>query len=372
MDKENSSAEEITENSETENNSKQSAFKTFLKKYSILIVMLTVFYTVAITLWLALDEIFYLLNFGIIGTSIALGIGLWPIFPKKKRHIARKISQVLVGGYMFFGLGFGLIYLVWGFIQPENMQFEGFWFWLIALEFAAGVIHYSIAKIFGVLIFGRGWCGWSCWTAAILDLLPWSKSPGRKGKWGYLRYGFFALSTILVFVLVFGFGYNLDDIGGLIDFTGSYSGELLKSSIWQIHEFWWFLIGNTIYFVVSIVLAAILRDNRAFCKYVCPIAPFMKVGSRAAIMKVAVDEKKCIQCRACEKACPMDIKILEYANHGKRVTSTECIFCWDCINACNKSAIRLTFKLDIGFKEHLYEQKRQDNPVTKDELSEKI
>ena len=89
-------------------------------------------------------------------------------------------------------------------------------------------------------------------------------------------------------------------------------------------------------------------------------------------MKVAVDEKKCIQCRACEKACPMDIKILEYANHGKRVTSTECIFCWDCINACNKSAIRLTFKLDIGFKEHLYEQKRQDNPVTKDELSEKI
>jgi len=366
MTKENSNAVEISESSETESDSKQSAFKTFLKKYSMLVIMLTVFYTIAITLWLVLDEIFYLLNFGIIGTSIALGIGLWPILPKKKRHIARKISQILVGGYMFFGLGFGLIYLVWGYIEPENMQFEGFWFWLISLNFAAGVIHYSIAKIFGVLIFNRGWCGWSCWTAAVLDLLPWKKSPGRKGKWGYLRYAYFALSTILVFVLVFGFGYDLSNTKGVIDFTGWYSsqgGEFIKTSIWQVHEFWWFVIGNALYFLVSIVLAAVLKDNRAFCKYVCPIAPFMKVGSRASIMKISVDEEKCIQCRACEKACPMDIKILEYTDLGKRVTSTECILCWDCVNACNKSAIRLTYRLDIGFKELLYEQKREEEPV---------
>ena len=50
---------------------------------------------------------------------------------------------------MFFGLGFGIIYLIWGKIEPENMQLEGFWFWLLAGQFAAGVIHYSIAKIFG-------------------------------------------------------------------------------------------------------------------------------------------------------------------------------------------------------------------------------
>ncbi|MCG3260286.1 MAG: 4Fe-4S binding protein, partial [Candidatus Heimdallarchaeota archaeon] len=277
------------------------SFRVFFKRYSLLLYILTVFFTVAITLWLVLDNIFYLINFSIIGTSIGLGFGLWPVFRKSKKHIARKISQVLVGGYMFFGLGFGLIYLVWGFIQPENMQFEGFWFWLIALEFAAGVIHYSIAKIFGVLIFGRGWCGWSCWTAAILDLLPWSKSPGRKGKWGYLRYGFFALSTILVFVLVFGFGYNLDDIGGLIDFTGSYSGELLKSSIWQIHEFWWFLIGNILYFGSGIILAYVLKDNRAFCKYLCPITVFLKAGARASVVKIEADSEKCNQCLACER-----------------------------------------------------------------------
>jgi polyferredoxin len=254
---------------------------------------------------------------------------------------------------MFFGLGFGLIYLMWGIIEPENMQLEGFWFWLLAGQFAASVIHYSIAKIFGPTLFGRCWCGWACWTAAVLDVLPWRKSPGRKDKWGHVRYVLFTISTILVFVLVFAFNYTLSSTTGLIDFTGTLGGDYVKSSILQIHEFWWFLIGNLIYYSVAIMLAAILKDNRAFCKYVCPIVPFMKVGSSASIMKIEIDSDKCIRCGSCEKVCPMDVKLLNYLDKGARITSTECIQCMECINVCPKSAIRESFGFDIGFKEHL-------------------
>ena len=28
--------------------------------------------------------------------------------------------------------------------------------------FEAATIHYAVAKIFGPLIFGRGWCGYAC------------------------------------------------------------------------------------------------------------------------------------------------------------------------------------------------------------------
>ncbi|OLS29736.1 MAG: putative electron transport protein YccM [Candidatus Heimdallarchaeota archaeon AB_125] len=353
LELETSKTDKTSETSEDQIENRRSSFRVFYKKYSTLLYILTIFYSVAITLWLVLDEIFYLINFGIIGTSIGLGFGLWPVFKRSKKHIARRISQVLVGGYMFFGLGFGLIYLIWGYIQPENMQLEGFWFWLLAGQFAAGVIHYSIAKIFGPTLFGRGWCGWTCWTAAILDLLPWKKSPGRKKLWGHLRYVLFILSTLLVIILVFVFNYTLSSTTGILDFTGSYSGPDLKSSIFQIHEFWWFFIGNLFYFAVGIALAIVLKDNRAFCKYVCPIVPLMKVGSRASIMKIAVDTEKCIQCGACEKACPMDIKILTYADKSSRVTSTECIQCMECISVCPKSAIKETFRFDIGFKEYL-------------------
>ena len=114
--------------------------KMSLKDFKIFFLMIVTFYTVAIVLWLALDTIFYLVNFMIIGTSVGLGMGLWPVFSKKKKHKARQLSQALVGSYMFFGLGCGLIYILFGYIQPENMQFEGFWFWLFAGAFAAAAI----------------------------------------------------------------------------------------------------------------------------------------------------------------------------------------------------------------------------------------
>ncbi|WP_051533958.1 hypothetical protein [Desulfitibacter alkalitolerans] len=119
-----------------------------------------------------------MLNFFFIETSLALGTGFWPVFSKKKKHYAWMISQVLVGGYLFFGLGLGLIYLSFGVIVPENMQIEGFWMWLLSGTFAGSVLHYLIVKIFGPLIFNRGCCAWVCWTAAVLDLLPWKQSSG--------------------------------------------------------------------------------------------------------------------------------------------------------------------------------------------------
>ena len=58
-----------------QNGIKKSSFRVYFRKYQMLLYILTIFYTVAITLWLVLDEIFYLINFGIIGTSIGLGFG---------------------------------------------------------------------------------------------------------------------------------------------------------------------------------------------------------------------------------------------------------------------------------------------------------
>ncbi|TXT65396.1 MAG: putative electron transport protein YccM [Promethearchaeota archaeon] len=78
--------------------------------------------------------------------------------------------------------------MFFGYLSTENMQIEGFWFWLLAGLFAAGVMHYVIAKIIGPFLFNRGWCGWACWSAAVFDLLPWKKSPGRRKKLGIIRY----------------------------------------------------------------------------------------------------------------------------------------------------------------------------------------
>ncbi|MFB2623343.1 MULTISPECIES: 4Fe-4S binding protein [Methanothermobacter] len=42
---------------------------------------------------------------------------------------------------------------------------------------------------------------------------------------------------------------------------------------------WAFIAGNVAYYVTGIALAVALRDNRAFCKYICPVSIFLKASS---------------------------------------------------------------------------------------------
>ena len=311
--------------------------------------MLGIFYSIAILLWLITDSIFYLVNFAIIGTALGLGIGLWPVLSRKNKHIARKMSQVLVGGYMFFGIGLGLIFVLFGRISPENMQVEGFWFWILAGSFAAAALHYLIAKILGPFLFNRGWCGWACWTAAVLDLFPWDNSPGRVKNLGKLRYVHFLVSTVIVFILVFGFGYSLSSIQGSINLAG---GEGIASLL-KIPSLWWYLIGNIGYYVSGISLAYYLKDNRAFCKYLCPITCFLKIGSSRSILRIEGDSEECISCESCDEACPMDIKVSQYVNEGIRVSSSECILCQSCVNSCPKEILETTDESDMKHVEYL-------------------
>ena len=103
------------------------------KKLLLPVIMLLIFEAVAVALWLAKDNIFYLFNFSYIGISISLGVVL---FIKKYKY-ARRIVQLLVGLYM-------LVYL--GLICNENMQIEGFWYYLFTGVFEAATIHYAVAK----------------------------------------------------------------------------------------------------------------------------------------------------------------------------------------------------------------------------------
>ena len=134
-----------------------------MKKYSAAILMFILFESIAIILWQVLKNPFYLFNFSYIGCSLTLGLVLYA----KKFKYARHIVQFLVGTYMLIDLGV---------LSHENMQIEGFWYYLFLGVFEAATIHYAVAKIFGPLLFGRGWCGYACWTAMILDLLPYKEN----------------------------------------------------------------------------------------------------------------------------------------------------------------------------------------------------
>lgn len=278
--------------------------KTELRRAKIFLVpalLWLIFEAVAVTLWLTKQNLFYLLNFSYIGTSLAVGLLL---FQFRYKH-ARRVAQFLVGTYM-------LVYL--GLLCQENMQIEGFWYYLFTGVFEAATIHYAVAKIFGPLVFGRGWCGYACWTAMILDLLPYRIPQQPRKSWGWARYVTFALSFLFVAALFLGQVGHMERI-----------------------MFWAFLIGNALYYLVGILLAFALKDNRAFCKYLCPVTVFLKPMSYFSLIRVRCDPEKCVSCGRCRTVCPMDVDMLDPSR--RRKNGTECILCFECVKACPKDAL---------------------------------
>lgn len=157
------------------------------------IIFLAIFGGIGIWGWIANRHVFYLFNFGYIGTSVAIGIFLGGALPKRHKPWGRRITQLLVGCYMLILLGL---------IGKEDMQIEGFFAYLLLGVFQAAVMHYFIAKIFGPSVFGRAWCGYACWTAMILDFLPWKRpKDGRLRYFGAIRYIHFFLSLGLVLIV---------------------------------------------------------------------------------------------------------------------------------------------------------------------------
>ena len=292
------------------------------------LAVMAAFWGIAIWGFVASGYIQPIIMFGYIGTSLGIGLGLYATLPKKQKPSGRRLTLFLVG---LFLVGFAI------FMGRENVQIEGALFGLLTGVIQMGVIHYMIAKIVGPLLFGRMWCGWACWTVMVLDLLPFKRPSGRlPRKYGWLRYLHFGLSLGIVLLLVYIFGFR-DGATGTLAVT-------------------WFIIGNLLYYAIGIILAYALKDNRAFCKYVCPVSVPLKITSRFSVIKIGQGSGQCNDCDACEKLCPMDIRVSDYVLNNQRVLSTECSLCQTCITVCTQDALKLSFGFDMGGKELLRER----------------
>ena len=142
-------------------------------KYLVSILLFLLFEAVAITLWLTKNNLFYLLNFSYIGCCLSLGTAL---FTAGKRY-ARHFMQLAVGCYM-------LLYL--GVISRENMQIEGFWYYLFLGTFEAAttimqwrrsLVRCCSGGAGAVTPAGQPWCWIFCHTS--------SRRSHERKSWGF-------------------------------------------------------------------------------------------------------------------------------------------------------------------------------------------
>ena len=131
---------------------------------------------------------------------------------------------------------------------------------------------------------------------------------------GFIRYITFAASLAFVGALFLSHAQNMERI-----------------------MFIAFIVGNALYYAVGIALAFAFRDNRAFCKYICPVTVFLKPMSYFSAIRVKCDKEKCVSCGRCRRVCSMDVDVTD--NSRNRKNGTECILCMECTKVCPKKAL---------------------------------
>jgi polyferredoxin len=274
--------------------------------------------------------------FIIFGTIQLICMILFAILPKRGKQVARMVSMYFIGLFIF---------VLAGVLGRNNFQLDGFFFYLTTGTLSGVLVHFMMAKIIGPLFYGRNWCSWGCWTAMVLDLLPYKTNTSwKKNGLPGLRYIHFVFVLFLTITIYFVFKKTIVHT----------DPAALKTGMGTITELIWFLTGNGIYYLVGIVLAFKLKDNRAFCKYICPLTVFLKAMSRFSLLRIAGNKITCTNCKTCIDNCPMSIDIPAYISKEQRVKSTECIMCMKCIANCPNAVLKASVGIDIATKEHLH------------------
>ncbi len=221
----------------------------------------------------------------------------------------------------------GLSILAPSLLAATSLDLEGFFALLLAGVGGAAIGHTLVTVIAGPLAFGRVLCGWGCWRAMVLELLPVGRGRGRRrGLWVALPYLGLATSAGSAALAYYVLGHRPGAAGA--------PAEAGLPSV---------LVACGVYYAASIGLALALDDQRAFCKYLCPSSAILRWTSRPARLRIAARAESCNACGACTRACPMDIDVAALAGTEQGIGSGECILCQRCVQACPTAALRLAF-----------------------------
>ncbi len=103
------------------------------------------------------------------------------------------------------------------------------------------------------------------------------------------------------------------------------------------------------FFVIIIILSlSLIFGKRSFCNYACWISPFMIIGKsiakiiRLPVLYIKTSPDNCIDCKICNKKCPMSLPVNEMVKDGV-IKSVDCILCKECIYVCPKNVLKMKF-----------------------------
>jgi len=185
-------------------------------------------------------------------------------------------------------------------------------------------VHESSVVLAGLglvlaLLFGPVLCGWVCPFGTFQEWLAYLGKKIFRKKFNtfvpqkldkvlrYLRY------LVLIWV----------------SYMTAISGKLIFQDYdpyFTLFNLWTGEVAITGYVALALVIILSLFVERPFCKYACPYGAFLGIFNVFRIFGIRRNPPTCISCKACDKACPMNITV----STAKVVRDHQCISCLEC------------------------------------------
>lgn len=239
------------------------------------------------------------------------------------------------------------------------------WFgWMAKIQFLPALLSLNVGVVLALvmltLILGRVYCSVICPLGVFQDIISWMGRKRKRNRFSYspalswLRY-----VVLVVFVIAF-----INGIGSIVALLAPYSayGRIasnLFAPIYQwvnnvfayfaerIHSYAFYAVDvwlksiatfgvSVLTFIIISVLA--WRNGRTYCNTVCPVGTVLGFLSRFSYFKPVINTEKCNSCGLCGRNC----KASCIDSKAHKIDYSRCITCLDCVDKCNRGAIKYT------------------------------
>ncbi|NLI92028.1 MAG: 4Fe-4S binding protein [Peptococcaceae bacterium] len=95
---------------------------------------------------------------------------------------------------------------------------------------------------------------------------------------------------------------------------------------YALFNFWSEEVALSALVVLGITIVLSFFVERPWCKYACPYGAVLGIFNLFRIFKIRRSPSTCINCKKCDKSCPMNITV----SSGEKVINHQCISCMKC------------------------------------------
>ncbi|MGN0191124.1 MAG: 4Fe-4S binding protein [Candidatus Cryptobacteroides sp.] len=241
--------------------------------------------------------------------------------------------------------------------------------WMAEIQFFPAVLSLSVVTVvltaLVTLCFGRVYCSVICPLGIFQDIFSWihgKTSKKNRYRFRHLKALNWLRYALLVIFIVFC-ALGVTSIAALIEpystygrivneiFAPLYRGVNNLFAMAEDHfgsytfynaEVWFKSAASLAAAVCTFLLLGFLswKWGRIWCNTVCPVGAFLSLLSRYSLFAPVIDNRKCRNCRLCEKRCKASCISID----DHKIDYSRCVVCLDCLEECQHDALHYKFR----------------------------